>query len=98
MDGYVDRVQLSHGGGGRLMHQLISDFFVPAFALSTLNDSAVVAWQATGKVALTTDSYVVSPYFFPGGDIGLLSVCGTVNDLAMAGACLLYTSPSPRDS
>lgn len=86
----MDRVQLSHGGGGRLMHQLISDFFVPAFDLITLNDSAVVAWQASGRVALTTDSYVVSPYFFPGGDIGLLSVCGTVNDLAMAGAKPLY--------
>ncbi len=72
------------------MHRLISDFFVPAFDLSTLNDSAVVSWQATGRVALTTDSYVVSPYFFPGGDIGLLSVCGTVNDLAMAGAKPLY--------
>ena len=72
------------------MHQLITDFFVPAFELSSLNDSAVVAWQASGRVALTTDSYVVSPYFFPGGDIGLLSVCGTVNDLAMAGAKPLY--------
>jgi hydrogenase expression/formation protein HypE len=86
----MDRVQLSHGGGGRLMHQLISEFFVPAFDLHTLNDSAVVERLSSGRVALTTDSFVVSPYFFPGGDIGLLSVCGTVNDLSMAGAKPLY--------
>lgn len=72
------------------MHCLINDFFVPAFEMSSLNDAAVVAWQASGRIALTTDSYVVSPYFFPGGDIGLLAVCGTVNDLAMVGAKPLY--------
>jgi len=86
----MDRVQLSHGSGGRLMHQLVSDFFVPAFDLRTLNDSAVVDFPSSGRIALTTDSYVVSPYFFPGGDIGLLSVCGTVNDLSMVGAKPLY--------
>lgn len=86
----MDRVQLSHGSGGRLMHQLVSEFFVPAFDLRTLNDSAVVDFPSSGRIALTTDSYVVSPYFFPGGDIGLLSVCGTVNDLSMAGAKPLY--------
>lgn len=86
----MDRVQLSHGGGGRLMHQLISDYFVPAFDLQTLNDSAVVDMLSAERLALTTDSYVVSPYFFPGGDIGLLSVCGTVNDLSMAGARPLF--------
>jgi len=86
----VDRVQLSHGGGGRLMHQLVRDFFVPAFDLQTLNDSAIVERPSSGRVAVTTDSYVISPYFFPGGDIGLLSVCGTVNDLSMAGARPLY--------
>ena len=86
----MDRVQLSHGGGGRLMHQLVRDFFVPAFDLQTLNDSAIVERPSSGRVAVTTDSYVISPYFFPGGDIGLLSVCGTVNDLSMAGARPLY--------
>ncbi|MBI5074058.1 MAG: hydrogenase expression/formation protein HypE [Nitrospirae bacterium] len=86
----VERIQLSHGGGGRLMHQLVRDYFVPSFHLQTLNDSAVVEGMPAGKIALTTDSYVISPYFFPGGDIGLLSVCGTVNDLSMAGARPLY--------
>lgn len=72
------------------MHQLVRDYFVPAFHLQSLNDSAVVEGISGGKIALTTDSYVISPYFFPGGDIGLLSVCGTVNDLSMAGARPLY--------
>jgi len=83
-------VQLSHGSGGRMMHQLIRDFFVPAFDLKSLHDSAVIDSLPPGRLAVTTDSYVISPYFFPGGDIGLLSVCGTVNDLAMAGARPLY--------
>ncbi len=81
---------MSHGGGGRMMQQLISDFFVPAFDLRQLNDSAVVGGLSSGRIALTTDSYVISPYFFPGGDIGVLAVCGTVNDLSMAGARPLY--------
>jgi len=81
---------MSHGGGGRLMHQLVRDYFVPSFHLQTLNDSAVLEGITAGRIALTTDSYVISPYFFPGGDIGLLSVCGTVNDLSMAGARPLY--------
>ena len=72
------------------MHQLVRDYFVPSFHLQTLNDSAVVDGIHSGRIALTTDSYVISPYFFPGGDIGLLSVCGTVNDLSMAGARPLY--------
>lgn len=72
------------------MHQLVRDHFVPSFHLQTLNDSAVVDGIRAGRIALTTDSYVISPYFFPGGDIGLLSVCGTVNDLSMAGARPLY--------
>jgi hydrogenase expression/formation protein HypE len=73
-----------------MMHQLIREFFVPAFDLRSLNDSAVIDSLSYGRVAVTTDSYVISPYFFPGGDIGTLSVCGTVNDLAMAGALPLY--------
>ena len=81
-------VQLGHGGGGRLMRGLIEQVFLPAFAnpaLEARHDSAVVA-LAGARVAVTTDSYVVSPLFFPGGDIGTLAVYGTVNDLAMAGA------------
>ena len=72
------------------MHRLIRDYFVPAFELKSLHDSAVIDKLPYGRLAVTTDSYVISPYFFPGGDIGLLSVCGTVNDLAMAGAKPLY--------
>jgi hydrogenase expression/formation protein HypE len=83
-------IQLSHGSGGRMMHQMIRDYFVPAFDLKTLNDSAVIDNLPKGKIAITTDSYVISPYFFPGGDIGMLAVCGTVNDLSMAGARPLY--------
>ena len=83
-------IQLSHGSGGRMMHQLIRDYFAPAFDLKTLHDSAVIDNLPKGKIAITTDSYVISPYFFPGGDIGMLAVCGTVNDLSMAGAKPLY--------
>jgi hydrogenase expression/formation protein HypE len=86
----VDLVQLSHGSGGRMMHQLIRDYFVPAFELKSLNDSAVVDALCEGRIAVTTDSYVISPLFFPGGDIGVLSVCGTVNDLSVSGARPLY--------
>ncbi|MFM9118205.1 MAG: hydrogenase expression/formation protein HypE [Planctomycetota bacterium] len=89
-------VSIAHGGGGRLMRQLIEEMFVPAFGGASavqLNDSAVVA-RPTGRVALTTDSFVVRPLFFPGGDIGRLAVFGTVNDLAMSGARPLYLSVS----
>ncbi|MEW6109344.1 MAG: hydrogenase expression/formation protein HypE [Nitrospirota bacterium] len=81
---------MSHGSGGRMMHQLIKDYFAPAFDLRAFNDSAVIENISEGKIAVTTDSYVVSPYFFPGGDIGLLSVCGTVNDLSVSGAKPFY--------
>ncbi len=87
-------VQLAHGGGGRLMRDLIEELFMPAFANAALgerHDSAVIA-AGGARLAFTTDSYVVSPLFFPGGDIGKLAVCGTVNDLAMAGARPLYLS------
>ncbi len=87
-------VQLAHGGGGRLMQQLIRDVFVRSFGdpLSThLHDGAT--WPVEkGTLAFTTDSYVVRPLFFPGGDIGSLAVHGTVNDLAMCGAKPLYLS------
>jgi hydrogenase expression/formation protein HypE len=87
-------VQLAHGGGGRLMRELIGQLFLPAFdnpALATRHDSAVLQ-LGTERVAFTTDSYVVHPRSFPGGDIGTLAVCGTVNDLAMAGARAAYLS------
>jgi hydrogenase expression/formation protein HypE len=81
-------VLLAHGGGGKLTHQLIERMFVPTFKNSLLearHDGAVLPPQE-GKLAFTTDSYVVKPLFFPGGDIGKLAITGTVNDLAMCGA------------
>ncbi len=88
------RVLLAHGGGGRLMHELIGELFQAVFddpALAAGTDSAVVDF-ADGRLAMTTDSYVVKPLEFPGGDIGALAVNGTVNDLAMSGATPLYVS------
>jgi hydrogenase expression/formation protein HypE len=82
-----DSVLLAHGSGGRLSHELVEKRIVPFLAnaaLNKLDDSAV--FEASGRLALTTDSYVVNPIFFPGGDIGKLAVCGTVNDLSMNGA------------
>jgi hydrogenase expression/formation protein HypE len=87
-------VTLAHGGGGRLTHMLIERMFVPAFrnpALETLHDGAILPAPA-GRLAFTTDSFVVSPLFFPGGDIGSLAIHGTVNDLAMCGAAPLALS------
>jgi hydrogenase expression/formation protein HypE len=88
------RVQMAHGGGGRLMHQLIETVITGAFANSILDsrhDSAQLELPP-GRLAMTTDSYVVHPIFFPGGDIGSLAVHGTVNDLAMSGARPRYLS------
>ena len=85
-------IVLGHGSGGRLTAQLVRDLFLPAFdnpALRKLDDQAVLSLDP-GRIALTTDSYVVTPLFFPGGDIGRLAVNGTVNDLAMSGARPLY--------
>ena len=82
------RVLLAHGGGGRLMHQLIEKMFLPMFRNSRLesrHDGAIIE-PGAARIAFTTDSYVVRPLFFPGGDIGTLAVNGTVNDLAMCGA------------
>lgn len=82
-------VLLGHGAGGQLSGELIQNLFVPAFedpVLSQLGDAAVLPCPASGRLAFSTDSYVVKPLFFPGGDIGRLGVCGTVNDLAMMGA------------
>ncbi|MGA2280640.1 MAG: hydrogenase expression/formation protein HypE [Verrucomicrobiota bacterium] len=87
-------VLMAHGGGGKLMHQLIGKMFLTAFANPLLNmqhDSTVVEWTGK-KLAFTTDSYIVRPIFFPGGNIGSMSVHGTVNDLAMSGARPLYLS------
>jgi hydrogenase expression/formation protein HypE len=87
-------VLLAHGGGGQLMHQLIEKLIVPAFGgaeLEAHHDGAVFGVDA-GRLAFTTDSYVVRPLFFPGGDIGTLAVNGTVNDLAMCGARARFLS------
>ncbi|HEX4454916.1 MAG TPA: hydrogenase expression/formation protein HypE [Kofleriaceae bacterium] len=84
----TDRILLGHGAGGKLTAQLIEQLIVPAFAnpmLSRLDDQAIVPVGAE-QLAFTTDSYVVSPIFFPGGDIGELAVNGTINDLAVGGA------------
>src|SRR3990167_7168029 len=89
-------VLMAHGGGGKLMHELIEKMFVSVFdnpSLINRHDSAVFNVPSK-KMAMTTDSYVVRPLFFPGGDIGSLAVNGTVNDLAMAGARPLYLSVS----
>src|SRR5579864_967772 len=89
-----DRIVLAHGGGGRLTHQLIEKIFMPAFANDALeerHDGAVVAVNGS-RLAFTTDSFVVRPLIFPGGNIGDLAVNGTVNDLAMCGARPLYLS------
>ncbi len=89
-------VLLAHGGGGKLMHQLIEKMFRPAFRnplLDVGHDGAVLP-VADRKLAFTTDAFVVRPLFFPGGDIGSLAIHGTVNDLAMCGARPLYLSAS----
>ena len=82
-------ITLGHGSGGRLSHELTEQHFLPRFsnaALSALTDAAVLRVGELGELALTTDGYVVTPRFFPGGDLGRLAVSGTVNDLAMVGA------------
>lgn len=88
-----DFVQLAHGSGGRLSQELVESLFGIIFSnpyLDRMDDSAVL--EAQGKLACTIDSHVVSPLFFPGGDIGRLAITGTVNDLAMSGAKPLYIS------
>ncbi|MEW6231152.1 MAG: hydrogenase expression/formation protein HypE [Chloroflexota bacterium] len=98
-----DKILLAHGSGGRLSHELIEKMFVPHFqglnaGSLRLDDAAVTALSSLKppisdlRLAFTTDSYVVKPLFFNGGDIGCLAVCGTVNDLAMVGATPLYIS------
>jgi hydrogenase expression/formation protein HypE len=90
-----DSILLAHGSGGKLSHELVEKRFLPFLAnpaLNKLDDSAI--FEASGRLAFTTDGYVVNPIFFPGGDIGKLAVCGTVNDLSMNGARPLYLSLS----
>jgi hydrogenase expression/formation protein HypE len=87
-------VTLAHGSGGRAMHQLLESLIIPAFSnplLDRAHDGAVFSVDGA-RLAFTTDSYVVRPLFFPGGDIGTLAINGTVNDLAMCGARPLYLS------
>jgi hydrogenase expression/formation protein HypE len=94
----MDRIMLGHGSGGKLMQGLIKSIFQPEFGLSNLGDSAIIfdsdsySDNKGFRQAFTTDSFVVSPIFFPGGNIGELAVNGTVNDLSVAGAIPLYLS------
>ncbi|MBN1690299.1 MAG: hydrogenase expression/formation protein HypE [Dehalococcoidia bacterium] len=88
-----EKILLAHGSGSRLSHDLISKVLAPSImnpVLARMDDSAVL--DLSGRLAFTTDSYVIDPIFFPGGDIGRLAVCGTVNDLSMSGARPRYMS------
>ena len=89
-------IVMGHGGGGKLGNELVEHLFLPAFrnpALENLGDAAVLE-LAAGKIAMSTDSFVVQPLFFPGGNIGELAVNGTVNDLAVSGADPKFLSAS----
>lgn len=91
-----DVILLAHGDGGLLTHQLLEKYFLPGFRndlLAPLSDAALFEMQA-GSMAVTTDAFVVDPIFFPGGDIGKLAICGTINDLAVSGAKPLYLTAS----
>lgn len=89
-----DRILLAHGSGGTMMKELIEDVFVEEFqedALKRLDDAAALDFPGS-RIAMSTDTYVVNPVFFPGGNIGRLAICGTVNDVATSGAKPLYIS------
>lgn len=89
MQEQTESILLGHGSGGKTMHRLIADLFMKHFSNPVLNasgDAAILNAPPEGRPVLTTDSFVVTPIFFPGGDIGRLSVCGTVNDLVASGA------------
>jgi len=91
-----EKILLGHGNGGQLMHDLITDLFVKHFGNKILNqqsDAAILPVESQ-EMAFTTDSFVIDPLFFPGGDIGKLAICGTVNDLAVSGADPCYISVS----
>lgn len=90
-----DTVMLGHGSGGQMMKRIIDEVFLDAFGSPELlagNDAGVAALAGTGRIAMSTDSFVVTPQFFPGGNIGRLAVCGTVNDVATSGAAVRYLS------
>jgi hydrogenase expression/formation protein HypE len=94
---HEDQIVIGHGSGGRMTHELIQQIFAPAFNVPEIqgnNDSAAVGLPALaglqGRLSISTDSHIVSPLFFPGGDIGRLAICGTVNDVSMSGAIPLY--------
>lgn len=90
-----EKVMLGHGSGGIMMKRIIEQVFFEAYAGDELragNDAATLDIPAGSRLAFSTDSFVVTPHFFPGGDIGKLAVCGTVNDIATSGATPLYLS------
>src|SRR4030042_1177809 len=90
----IQEIRLAHGGGGTLSQKLVRELLIPVLGnplLNTLDDSVLLPDPGC-RLAFTTDSFVVQPLFFPGGDIGRLAVCGTVNDLSMAGAVPKYIS------
>ncbi len=94
---HSEKIVLGHGSGGKMSHDLIARIFLPPFdnpALRAGDDAAVVLPDQSTRLAISTDSHVVAPLFFPGGDIGKLAVCGTVNDVAMMGARPLYLTAS----
>ena len=89
-----DTIQLAHGSGGKLSEELIHKVFLPCFgnpALNQMEDQAILP-RIEGRLAYSTDTFVVQPIFFPGGNIGELAINGTVNDLAVGGAKALYLS------
>jgi hydrogenase expression/formation protein HypE len=89
-------ILLGHGSGGRLMHELITEVFIKHFGNEILNDQtdSAILTAGSSEIAFTTDSFVIDPLFFPGGNIGKLAVCGTVNDLAVSGSEPLFLSVS----
>lgn len=89
-----DHITLNHGSGGKMTHDLITNLFVEKFEMSfPLTDSSILP-ITNNQIAFTTDSYVIDPIFFPGGNIGKLAICGTINDLAVSGATPKYISVS----
>src|SRR5512139_2125171 len=94
---HADRIVLGHGSGGKMSHDLVARLFLPQFdnpSLRAGDDAAALVLENGQRLAVSTDAHVVSPLFFPGGDIGKLAVCGTVNDVAMSGAIPLYLTAS----
>jgi hydrogenase expression/formation protein HypE len=89
-------ILLGHGSGGRLMHELITEVFIKHFGNDILNDQtdSAILTAGSSEIAFTTDSFVIDPLFFPGGNIGKLAVCGTVNDLSVSGSEPLFLSVS----